>query len=161
MESHDPLDGHEGHERAHEQERGLRGIHDNPAQAGPVAPQADDTAANRQPETDRQQQDDRPENRGRPGTDLVDLQKARRAVTVAVDVTVPGEDVAPHKGEVTFIDNSVERGTGTVAARATIANADLSLLPGQYVRVRVHLREQPDALLVPQVAVGAGRPRPR
>ena len=90
-------------------------------------------------------------------TDLVELQKARRAGTVAVDVTVPGEDVPAHKGELSFVDNSVDRGTGTVVARATIANADLSLLPGQYVRVRVHLRDQPDALLVPQVAVGASQ----
>ncbi len=90
-------------------------------------------------------------------TDLVALQKARRAGTVAVDVTVPGEDVPAHKGELTFIDNSVDRGTGTVSARATIANADLSLLPGQYIRVQVHLRDQPDTLLVPQAAVGSSQ----
>ena len=90
-------------------------------------------------------------------TDLVELQKARRAGTVAVEVTIPGEDVPAHKGELTFLDNTVDRATGTVVARATIANADLSLLPGQYVRIRVHLREQPDALLVPQVAVGASQ----
>ena len=90
-------------------------------------------------------------------TDLVALQRARRAGTVAVDVTVPGQDVPPHRGELSFIDNSVSRATGTVTARATIANADLSLLPGQYVRVTVHLREQPGALLVPQVAVGSSQ----
>ena len=90
-------------------------------------------------------------------TDLVELQRARRAGTVAVDVTVPGQDVPPHRGELSFIDNSVSRATGTVTARATIANADLSLLPGQYVRVTVHLREQPGALLVPQVAVGSSQ----
>lgn len=90
-------------------------------------------------------------------TDLVALEKARAAGTVAVDVTVPGQDVQAHKGELTFIDNSVDRSTGTVTARATIANADLSLLPGQYVRVSVHLREQPDALLVPQVAIGSSQ----
>ena len=90
-------------------------------------------------------------------TDLVALEKARAAGTVAVDVTVPGQDVQAHKGELTFIDNSVDRSTGTVTARATIANADLSLLPGQYVRVSVHLREQPDALLVPQAAIGSSQ----
>jgi membrane fusion protein, multidrug efflux system len=31
------------------------------------------------------------------------------------------------------------------------------LLPGQYVRLRLHLTEQPDALLVPQAAIGAGQ----
>ena len=95
-------------------------------------------------------------------TDLVELQKARHAGTVAVDVTVPGQgtpgqETKPHVGELTFIDNSVSRATGTVTARATIANADLNLLPGQYVRVRVHLRDQPDVLLLPQVAVGSSQ----
>ena len=90
-------------------------------------------------------------------TDLAAILKARRIGTVAVDVSVPGGDEAAHKGEVTFVDNSVDRATGTVTARATIANADLNLLPGQYVRVRVHLGQQPDALLVPQVAVGSSQ----
>ena len=90
-------------------------------------------------------------------TDLGALDKARRAGTVPVDVTVPGADGAPHRGELTFVDNGVDRATGTVLARATIANADMSLLPGQYVRARVHLGERPDALLVPQVAVGSSQ----
>ena len=89
--------------------------------------------------------------------DLVALEKARRTGTVAVEVSVPGADAAVHRGELSFVDNSVDRATGTVTARATIANADMSLLPGQYVRIRVHLREQPDALLVPQVAVGSSQ----
>ncbi len=90
-------------------------------------------------------------------TDLVALQKARTAGPVTVDITIPEQDAPIHKGELSFIDNSVDRATGTVNARATIANADLSLLPGQYVRASVHLREQPDALLVPQVAIGSSQ----
>ncbi len=42
-------------------------------------------------------------------------------------------------------------------ARATIANDDLSLLPGQYVRVRLSVRDQPDALMVPQTALGSSQ----
>ena len=91
-------------------------------------------------------------------TDLVVLSRARHGgATVPVDVTVPGETTPPHKGELTFVDNSVDRATGTVMARATIANADMSLLPGQYVRAVVHVGETPDALLVPQVAVGSSQ----
>ena len=58
-----------------------------------------------------------------------------------------GEDKPRYRGELTFIDNAVERSTGTIVARATIDNADLTLLPGQYVRVRLHVSEQLDALL--------------
>ena len=90
-------------------------------------------------------------------TDLAETEKARRNGPVAVEVTVPGEAAPTHKGDLTFIDNAVDRSTGTVTARATIANKDLNLLPGQYVRVRVHVRDQPDALLVPQAAIGSGQ----
>ena len=53
---------------------------------------------------------------------------------------LPGETKASHTGELTFVDNAVDRSTGTIVARATIDNADLSLLPGQYVRVRLQIR---------------------
>ncbi len=90
-------------------------------------------------------------------TDLAETEKARRNGPVAVEVRVPGEATPTHKGDLTFIDNAVDRSTGTVTARATIANKDLNLLPGQYVRVRVHVRDQLDALLVPQAAIGSGQ----
>ena len=90
-------------------------------------------------------------------TDLAAIEAAKQAGPVAVVATVPGTDTAAHPGSVSFVDNNVDRSTGTVTARATIANVDETLLPGQYVRVRVHLRDQPDALLVPQVAIGSSQ----
>ena len=68
-----------------------------------------------------------------------------------------GDSKPRYSGELTFLDNTVDRSTGTIAARATIANADLSLLPGQYVRVRLPVSDQPDALLVPRVALGSSQ----
>jgi multidrug efflux system membrane fusion protein len=65
--------------------------------------------------------------------------------------------MAPHQGRLTFLDNAVDRTTGTITARATIHNKDFKLLPGQYVRARVMIREQPDTLMVPQVAVGSSQ----
>jgi multidrug efflux system membrane fusion protein len=90
-------------------------------------------------------------------TDLATIQSARAGGTVAADVTVPGTAVAEHKGTLTFLDNSVERATGTIAARATIKNSDLVLLPGQYVRVRLLIGEHPNALTVPQAALGSSQ----
>lgn len=89
--------------------------------------------------------------------DLATLAKARGTGTVAADVVVPGSAMAPHKGELTFIDNAVDRLTGTVTARATIANPDFALLPGQYVRITVRVGDQPDALMAPQTAVGSSQ----
>jgi multidrug efflux system membrane fusion protein len=90
-------------------------------------------------------------------TDLIELQKARVAGKVEADIFLPGETKASDKGELTFIDNSVDRATGTITARATIANADFHLLPGQYVRIQLHVREQPDALMAPQIALGSSQ----
>jgi multidrug efflux system membrane fusion protein len=90
-------------------------------------------------------------------TDLVAIQKARAAGRIAVDILLPGETQAGHKGELTFVDNAVDRSTGTIVARATIGNADLSLLPGQYVRIRLAIGMEPDALMVPQTALGSSQ----
>jgi multidrug efflux system membrane fusion protein len=90
-------------------------------------------------------------------TDLAEIQKARAGGKIAADITLPGETQARHKGELTFIDNAVDRSTGTIVARATIDNADFSLLPGQYVRIRLAIGTEPDALMVPQTALGSSQ----
>jgi len=90
-------------------------------------------------------------------TDLIEIQRARAAGKIVADILLPGETQARHKGELTFIDNTIDRSTGTVVARATIRNADLSLLPGQFVRIRLPIRMEPDALMVPQTALGSSQ----
>jgi membrane fusion protein, multidrug efflux system len=90
-------------------------------------------------------------------TDLLAIYKARAAGKVKADILLPGETKASHQGELTFLDNVVDRATGTIVARATIANGDFGLLPGQYVRVRLYIREEPNALMVPQAALGSGQ----
>ncbi len=61
------------------------------------------------------------------------------------------------KGELTFLDNAVDKSTGTIAARVTIENPDFALLPGQYVRVRLHIRDEPEALMAPEAALGSSQ----
>jgi len=51
----------------------------------------------------------------------------------------------------------VDHTTGTILVRATIANPDHALLPGQYVTVRLHLGDRDGALPVSQHAVGASQ----
>jgi multidrug efflux system membrane fusion protein len=90
-------------------------------------------------------------------TDLAAIEPARAKGKVTAEVYLPGDGKARYQGEVTFVDNTVDRATGTIVARATIANADRSLLPGQYVRIRLAVGEKPDALMVPQVALGSSQ----
>ncbi|MER9653937.1 efflux RND transporter periplasmic adaptor subunit [Mesorhizobium sp. M0152] len=90
-------------------------------------------------------------------TDLAEIEQARAAGPIEVEVLLPGETTAHQKGQLTFIDNTVDHSTGTITARATIGNGKFTLLPGQYVRVRLHVRQQPDALMVPQTALGSSQ----
>jgi len=60
----------------------------------------------------------------------------------------------PHKGKLDYIAPTINQGTGTLAARASLPNEARLLLPGFFVRVRVPLEETP-ALLVPAVALGS------
>lgn len=56
-------------------------------------------------------------------------------------------------GHVSFVDNQVDPGTGTIAVRAEFANPDGLLLPGQYVTVRVKAAAPKMMPVVPQSAV--------
>jgi multidrug efflux system membrane fusion protein len=89
--------------------------------------------------------------------ELVLIQKAKAEGPVTAEVSVPGDQGPPRKGELTFLDNQVDHTTGTIIARATIANKDMSLLPGQYVNIRLLVGERPNSLMVPQVALGSNQ----
>ena len=60
----------------------------------------------------------------------------------------------PHKGKLDYVAPTVNPATGTLAARASLPNANGGLLPGFFVRVRMPLRAKP-ALLVPDIALGS------
>src|SRR5213076_785083 len=66
----------------------------------------------------------------------------------------------PRRGELTFIDNAVQPGLGTVRARATTDNHDRGLWPAQFVRVRLILETLKNATLVPSGAVQIGQNGP-
>lgn len=76
----------------------------------------------------------------------------------AVPVTVLLDDGSelPQKGKLLFSDVTVDPTSGQVTLRALVPNPDNSLLPGQYVRVRLSQAELPAGILVPQQAVTRG-----
>jgi multidrug efflux system membrane fusion protein len=88
---------------------------------------------------------------------LAEIVAARAAGKVEAEVSVAGEPQLTRKGELTFLDNGIDKATGTIAARVTIANSDFVLLPGQYVRVRLHLKDEPGALMAPMAALGSAQ----
>jgi RND family efflux transporter MFP subunit len=57
------------------------------------------------------------------------------------------------RGHLDFVDNALDRSSGTLHARATVANPDLLLTPGEFGRVRLSLGAPAPTLLVPDAAV--------
>ncbi len=84
--------------------------------------------------------------------DAITRQQAHAPIETAVFLDGGGTS---HDGPLTFIDNQVSLTTGTILVRATIANPDHTLLPGQFVTARLHLGDRTNALSVPQSAVGS------
>jgi multidrug efflux system membrane fusion protein len=64
------------------------------------------------------------------------------------------EDGYPHPGQVDFIDNQVDPATGTIRARAALANPDGRYTPGLFARVRLIGGEDHDSVLIEDRAVG-------
>ena len=60
----------------------------------------------------------------------------------------------PHKGVLDFVDNRVDPATGTMSVRGVFANADRTLQPGFFARIRVPGSAKYSALLIPDQAVG-------
>ena len=73
---------------------------------------------------------------------------------IPVEVGLQTETGYSHSGRLDYLAPTVDASTGTLAARATLQNADRALLPGYFVRVRVPSQPQA-ALLVPDVALGS------
>jgi membrane fusion protein, multidrug efflux system len=90
-------------------------------------------------------------------SELAEIVTARAAGSVKAEISVAGQSQLTRKGELTFLDNGIDKATGTIVARVTIANSDFLLLPGQYVRVRLHLRDEPNALMAPMAALGSSQ----
>jgi multidrug efflux system membrane fusion protein len=64
------------------------------------------------------------------------------------------EDGYPHPGQLDFIDNQVDATTGTIRARAALANPDGRYTPGLFARVRLVGGEDHDSVLIEDRAVG-------
>jgi len=79
----------------------------------------------------------------------------RSALTNTVDVALSDEAKFSRQGKLNFLDNTVDRASGTIHARATVPNSDLLLTPGAFGRVRVNLLTSKQVLLVPDAAVTA------
>lgn len=77
-------------------------------------------------------------------------------LALPVRVTAGNDPRGPVSGSVTFIDSQVDAPTGTITLKASVANAETRLWPGQYVQVVLTIGTDANALIVPAAAVQQG-----
>ena len=91
---------------------------------------------------------------------LADLRAAQAAGRLPVNVTIPDQPQATITGALTFFDNQVDATTGTIALKATFANDDTKLWPGQFVNVTLTLGIEANAVVAPSAAIQIGQNGP-
>jgi len=79
-----------------------------------------------------------------------------RATPVEVRVSAGDDSVFANVGRLVFVDNAVEPTSGTLLLKGEFENRDENLWPGEFVRVRLMLAANPNATVVPSVAVTSG-----
>jgi multidrug efflux system membrane fusion protein len=90
-------------------------------------------------------------------TDLDRISTGAAGGAVEAEILLSGETRPRLRGKLSFLDNNIDRATGTITARVVVDNPRRTVLPGQYVRVRLHVGDMDGALLVPQAAVGSSQ----
>jgi multidrug efflux system membrane fusion protein len=79
----------------------------------------------------------------------------RAALANKVEVSLGDENRFARQGILNFLDNALDRSSGTIHARATVPNQDLFLTPGAFGRVRINQSASKQVLLVPDASVSA------
>ncbi|HWV43637.1 efflux RND transporter periplasmic adaptor subunit [Pseudorhodoplanes sp.] len=78
---------------------------------------------------------------------------------VVVELKLLDEKGFEHRGYMDFLDNVIDKSSGTIRGRAVFSNPDGVLIPGMFGRIRVPGSPTYQALLVPDVAIGTEQAR--
>jgi RND family efflux transporter MFP subunit len=84
---------------------------------------------------------------------------ASRSAGVQVALKLIDEQDFAHNGDMDFVDNAIDRSTGTIRGRAVFDNPNNIFTPGMFARVRVPGSPPYEALLVPDAAIGTEQTR--
>lgn len=78
---------------------------------------------------------------------------------VPVKLRLLDEKTFAHQGRMDFVDNAIDRSSGTIRVRAVFANPKGTFTPGMFARIQVASGPPAEALLVPDVAIGSEQVR--
>jgi membrane fusion protein, multidrug efflux system len=82
-----------------------------------------------------------------------------RGLSLAIKLRLIDEKDFVHQGAIDFVDNAIERGTGTIRGRAVFENKNELFVPGMFGRVQIPAGPPAEALLVPDSAIGTDQAR--
>jgi multidrug efflux system membrane fusion protein len=88
---------------------------------------------------------------------LDDIQRYGAQHPLEVRIRPSDDSTSSATGRLTFVNNQVDTATGTIQLKATFANADRKLWPGEFVAVRLVLDVERDRLTIPSQAVMTGQ----
>jgi multidrug efflux system membrane fusion protein len=92
-----------------------------------------------------------------PERQLDEIRKHQNEKEMRIEILPDRGAPAAAEGRLVFIDNTVTPQTGTVLLKTRVENKQEVLWPGQFVSVRIVLKIEPDAVVVPEAAVQPGQ----
>jgi multidrug efflux system membrane fusion protein len=88
-----------------------------------------------------------------PEQSLAQIKRYRAKGPLKVEALLPNDAKGAEQGTLTFIDNTIDKTTGTILLKGTFANRGKRLWPGQFVDVVLRLAMEPNAIVIPSPAV--------
>lgn len=84
------------------------------------------------------------------------MQQVKSNWPLKFTATLPKDNSKIFEGTINFIDNHIDLNTGTILLRGSIDNKERMLWPGEFVNIKIFLKEVPDALVIPASAIQMG-----
>ena len=92
-----------------------------------------------------------------PERQLEEIRRYQNEKEMRIEILPDRSGPAVAEGKLVFIDNTITPQTGTVLLKTRVSNKPEVLWPGQFANVRIVLKIEPDAVVVPEVAVQPGQ----
>ena len=92
-----------------------------------------------------------------PEQNLADLRRHMAGGKLNVEARFQSDEGRPEQGVLAFVDNAVDRSTGTIKLKAEFFNKERRLWPGQFVNVALTLTTEAGAVVIPAEAVQVGQ----
>jgi len=92
-----------------------------------------------------------------PERQLEDIRRHQDDKDMRIEILPDGSGPVVAHGKLVFVDNAIASQSGTVLLKTRVDNPNEALWPGQFVNVRIVLKIEPDAVVVPEAAVQPGQ----